>query len=101
MSSNSISAPAPAAIYFQPHDHKKGAHAATATAAGGVRSTGGAAGQLPVSATSSLFSNLLQSLEQVVNVRSTLAAHTAPSVAATSGAGTSGATASTDVNGKV
>lgn len=60
MSPNAISpaaSAAPAAIYLHPHDHKKGAHGAVATTSAGV-------GQLPVSATSSLFSSLLQSLEQ-------------------------------------
>jgi hypothetical protein len=63
------------------------------TAADRIGSSIGGIGQLPVGASSSLFSSLLQSLEQTVGASPTLPAQTAPS-----SAGTSSAAAGSTVN---
>jgi hypothetical protein len=87
MSLNAISMAATAlpTVNFHPHGHRKGAHPDSATASPTGNASG--IGQLPVGASTSLFSNLVQSLEQVVGAQSAGAAST-PVGSATAGSAT-------------
>lgn len=71
---------------FRGHGHRKGAHATTGSSAStsATGSGGGSSiGQLPVSASTSLFSGLVQSFEQAIGSRSTSPAAAVGATAAT------------------
>jgi hypothetical protein len=91
------------AASFHPRGHHRGSHVDNGIAGSGIAGSGsgigsgaiGSVGQLPVGATTGLFSNLLQSLEQVVGAQSS----TSVSAAAGVPAAASGAAAATAVSG--
>jgi len=94
----SLSAALPAAN-FHPRGHHRGAHADTGITGSGAGIGSGAigsVGQLPVGATTGLFSNLLQSLEQVVGAQSSAStgATSSSTAAATAVSGANAATSS-------
>jgi hypothetical protein len=81
MSSNIISPPGSATlptVNFHSHGHRRGAPVSPSTSGGNV----GSVGQLPVGATSSQFTNMLQSLNQAVRAQSVVSASSAASSAA-------------------
>jgi hypothetical protein len=77
---------------IHPHGHKKGLDALSTDL-----SSSDSTAQLPVPAAKNLFSNLLQSLEQVIGLKSTAAspAAAAPATGITAAASTAAAAAST------
>jgi hypothetical protein len=80
-------------LNIHPHGHKKGLDALSTDL-----SSSDSTAQLPVPAAQNLFSNLLQSLEQVIGLRSTPAspaAAAAPATGSTAAASTATAAAST------
>jgi hypothetical protein len=79
-------------LNIHPHGHKKGLDALSTDL-----SSSDSTAQLPVPAAQNLFSNLLQSLEQVIGLRSTPAspAGAAPATGSTAAASTATAAAST------
>lgn len=100
------SAPSTAISTSSFHVHRKGAHgtnapmtSASATSTSGPlgNTSGVTIGQMPISASSPLFSNILQSLQQTAGAQAATAA-TAPAVTATT-AGTGTAAAATDTAG--
>jgi len=100
------SAPSTAVSTSSFHLHRKGAHgtnapmtSASATSTSGPlgNTSGVTIGQMPISASSPLFSNILQSLQQTAGAQAATAA-TAPAVTATT-AGTGTAAAATDTGG--
>jgi hypothetical protein len=100
MSLNAISTSASTAlptVNFHPHGHRKGAHVDSGgnTASSSASTEASSIGQLPVGASTALFGNLLQSLEQTVGAQSAAAsgggAGTTSAVASTSPAGAAGA----------
>jgi hypothetical protein len=93
MSLSAISAAASTALpalNFHAHGHHKGAHFDSQSASSATSSSkGGSIGQLPVGASTSLFSNLIQSLQQTIGAQSSsasAAAAPAPAVPAVQGA---------------
>jgi hypothetical protein len=68
------------AVTFQPHSHRRGSHVQAGSASGNAGGSG--IGLLPVGAGAGLFSNLLQSLEQVVGAQAPVAANPASNAAA-------------------
>jgi hypothetical protein len=100
MSLNAISTAASATlptVNFHSHGHRKGAHvdsSGTTSSTTGTTSTNASGiGQLPVGASTALFSNLLQSLEQTVAAQS--AAGTAGAVGSVGSTGGTAAAGST------
>lgn len=79
-------------LNIHPHGHKKGLDSLSTDL-----SSSDSTAQLPVPAAQNLFSNLLQSLEQVIGLRSTPAspAAAAPATGSTAAASTATAAAST------
>jgi hypothetical protein len=79
------------------HGHRKGANLETGSAVGSTGSAattaGGDIGQLPVGVSTSLFSNLLQSLGQSIGTQASAASST-PAVGAGNAASVAGASAS-------
>lgn len=72
---------------FRGHGHKRGAHATSGSSSStSAASSGGSGiGQLPVGASTSLFSGLVQSFQQAIGPQSTSAAAAVGSTAATPG----------------
>jgi len=69
---------------FRGHGHRKGAHATSSASTSATGSGGGSGiGQLPVSASTSLFSGLVQSFEQAIGGQSTSPAAAAGAASAT------------------
>jgi hypothetical protein len=94
MSLSAISAVASAAlptVNFHPRGHHRGARVDNDLT--NSSSAAGSVGQLPVGATSGLFSHLLQSLQQTVSAQSTAVSAATSSTAATAATGTSVAAA--------
>ncbi len=76
------------------HGHRRGAHPTSSSASTAGSSAGSSIGQLPVGASTALFSGLVQSFEQAIGSQSTAAVTGAGATAATSSASTGTAPAS-------
>jgi hypothetical protein len=90
MSSNIISPPGSVAlptVNFHSHGHRRGgAPVSPSTSGSNVGSNVGSVGQLPVGATSSQFTNMLQSLNQAVRAQSAVSASSAVNTSNAAGA---------------
>jgi hypothetical protein len=96
----STAAAALPAVNFHPHGHRRGAHMDAASASSS--SEGSGIGQLPVGATTPLFSNLLQSLQQTVGAQAAASASAPvgalPASASTGAAGATNAASGAGAN---